>query len=390
MPQKVNQKCCKNGRKIMKPEGYLVKRGQIWHAIKTIGGEKCTWSAKTGDKALAKRRAMDHWRAVVAKEHELVDRQASKRPAVATLGEIQAAYLGWATTRPNRATRRQNANMLRSVCRLGLGEWDPRTPVTRLTGRMVEQFQRARVASVADQGEEAIERAKFSANSMLVQARAVFRSAVPWQAAGLLVPGLESFRRAERLHSVAIDTEFRPFTAAELKVLGRALPRLRFDQPAVWITAVLMLYGGLRNSEVGRAQRSWIVSREVRGVQTSWCSVQRSKTARGVRMVPLPDWVAEGVLELAGPDWLIAAAHKTERKAIVERAINEWVRANLPGRTAYDFRRQAGSWVLDEQGLQAAADFLGHTDSQTTLRWYASRVRALLPVSACRPLELSR
>lgn len=382
----------------MKAEGYLWKRCGVYQSRKTIRRQVLTWSTKTGDKALAKRRAIDHWRAVMAEEYELVDRQASKRERLVTLGEVQDAYLAWQVERPSQSTRRQNANMLRSVVRLGHGKWDAALPVSVLSEALVERFQAARLEAAEDR-----ERAKFGANSMLVQARAVFRSTAPFRAAKLELPDLSGFRKAPRFSDVSVANEFRPFTAGELARLERMLPRLRAALPSVWVVAVLMLYGGLRNSEVLRATRDWILTRDVRDGETWWCSVARSKTARGVRMVPLPDWVARGVLEVADAEQtpsasapqkpsapsIVAVPKKTLRQEITHRRINEWVRRVLPGRTAYDFRRQAGSWVLDEQGLQAAADFLGHQDTQTTVRWYASRIRALRPVEACRPLDLA-
>jgi len=363
-----------------KSEGHLSKRSGVWQARKAIKGKVRVWSTKTPDRELARKRARDHWQAVIAEQHALVDRQAS-RSSVATLGEVVAAYLGWAVIKPGWPTRRQNANMLRSVVATGIGRWDPAASVHVLDAEMVRRFQAARLAGIT--APEALERAKFSANSMLTQARAVFCSAEPWRLAGLKVPDLVEWRKAERFRAVAIDCEFRPFSAAELAAINAGLGRLREEAPAVWLVAALMLYGGLRNSEVRRAQRDWLHERDGQW----WVSVRVSKSAMGVRWVPLPPAIAEGVVAQAGDADLIAASNPTERREICERSINGWLRGVLSGRSAYDLRRQAGSWVLDEQGIEAARDFLGHKDSATTRRWYASRVRALRPIGAMRAAE---
>jgi len=370
----------------MKPEGYMIKRGGIWHSRKQVRGERVPWSTKTGDKATAVRRAIDHWKQVVAENFGMVDRQSS-RSTVATLDEVGEAYLAWPASKPTYATRRQNWNMLRRVVELGAGRWFGGRKVSAvLTSDLVEAFQAARLRAVEEADVECVERQKFSSNSMLTQARAVFRTNKPWKLAGLKVPEVREFKAAERFMNVQVNFEFQPFTALELAALADALPRLHTAHPRLWVAAVLMLYGGLRNSEVRRARRSWLR----RLGEAGWISVSVSKSTKGVRWVPLPAWVADGVEKAAGEEWVIDLPTPTARANLVERELNDWVRRVVPGRQAYDFRRQAGSVVLDEQGIEAARDFLGHRSAETTRRWYASRIRALKPIGELRAVNHPR
>ncbi|RMH30560.1 MAG: hypothetical protein D6692_01735 [Planctomycetota bacterium] len=363
-----------------KSEGYMFLRRGIWQSRKVIKGREYTWSTKTGNRALAVRRARDHWAAVIAGEYALVDRQASRRRC-ATLGEVVEAYLRWPTDRPKRRTRRNNVSALRRVVELGQGRsWDPSQPVTVLTAELVRAFQFARLREVHGAEPEVVERARFGANSTLNQARSVFASAEPWRLAKIDVPELQAFMRAPRFKGVQIDCEFRPFGREELDALLAALEQAWAEQDPVYLPAALMLFGGLRNSEVARARRDWL-ERDGAG---AWVHVRVSKTVRGRRRVPLPPQVWARVEALAGREWLLPGGTATERHNLATRRLNSWLSGVLPGREAYDLRRQAGSWVLDEQGLVAAANFLGHRGTETTVRWYASRIRGLKPVKILR------
>jgi integrase len=358
----------------MKSEGTMTKRGKLWQTRKTVKGRKLQWSTKTGEKNLALQRARDHWAKVLAGEYAMVDRQRSRSDAP-TLAELKAAYLdGWMTDKPARSSRRQNWGCLERLVRLGEGcEAVDGLRVNRISGETVRRYQRAKLAA-AGEDPEARQRVMFSANSELTQARAVFKHEEPWRLAELEVPDLEDFLEAPRFTGVAIASEFRPFSDAELAALRAALEAAKVARPALWMAAALMLWGGLRNSEVRRARAGWVQQKP------PCIQVAVSKTAKGVRAVPLPAEVAEQLGKLAGPDALLPGKNDTERRRLVERDLNEWLDGVLPGRSAYDLRRQSGSLVLDQQGEIAARDWLGHRSADTTRRWYASRIRGLEPL----------
>jgi integrase len=205
---------------------------------------------------------------------------------------------------------------------------------------------------------------------------------------------LAGFLEAERFRGVKIDTEFRPFTKAEVVALAAALERARADNPPLWLGACLMLYAGLRNSEVVRAPA--VALREEGGAWFVRIAVE-AKAEGSLRSVPVPAWLAAALREQAQPVasgkgapgklWA-PALPVSERSRVMQREISTWLQRVLPGatspsgeaRAAYDLRRQAGSLVFDAQGIEAARDFLGHRTAETTRRWYASRIRALKPI----------
>jgi integrase len=107
-------------------------------------------------------------------------------------------------------------------------------------------------------------------------------------------------------------------------------------------------------------------------------------------MLALPDDLpASTISNIAGDPTdpsapIIPAANKTERRNLCQRAINRFVRRFLPDRdkAAYELRKWAGSLVWSTQGDTAAQSFLGHTDIQTTQRYYARFLRPVRAVSA--------
>lgn len=383
--------------------GFMHLRGAVWHSSKMIRGKRLYWSTQSGDKAVAERRAADHWQAVIAEEFSLVDRQRSVRDC-STVGELCEAVVE-RFAYPAKTTRVAYAGKLRRVVGLALGvESDSEAvaglALSALSADLVRRYQAAVLAAAEGEEHEEVEQARFSANSILTQARGCFASADALRAAGVVLPadGCKGFCEAERFRGVKIDTEFLPFTREEVAKLQAALERARVDNAPVWLGGCLMLYCGLRNSEVLRAPASAL--REDRGawfVKVAPAGDVGVKASGSVRSVPVPGWLAAALREQARPAvvegagvlrlWAPALA-VSARELVMRRELSVWVQRVLPGesapdgraRAAYDLRRQAGSMVMDAQGLEAARDFLGHKTAETTRRWYASRIRALKPI----------
>lgn len=378
--------------------GNMKLRGSVWHSSKMLRGVRKYWSTQTGDLELARKRAADHWQKVIAGEFQLVDAQRVVRNC-STIGEALAAYDELAY--PAASTRSANGGKLRRIVALGLGVERERVDALALnvlTADLVRKYQAAVLAEVEGEEADEVERARYSANSMLTQARSVFASIQALKDRGVELPadGLKGFFEAERFRGVKIDTEFMPFTRAEIELLVAALERARLDNPALWLGAALMLYGGLRNSEVLRAPAAALVQQ---GGGWFVRIATEAKAEGSLRAVPVPEWLAEALRAQAQPMeggkgapgklWA-PALPVSERSRVMQREISTWLQRVLPAasspsgeaRAAYDLRRQAGSLVFDAQGLEAARDFLGHRTADTTRRWYASRIRALKPIGA--------
>lgn len=382
---------------------FLKPGGVVWQSSKMIKRKRRWWSTQTNDRSVAEKRAADHWQAVIAEEFGLVDKQRGVR-SCSTVGELCAAVVE-RFTYPAKTTRVAYAGKLRRVVGVALGlESDSAElaglALSVLSADLVRRYQAAVLASTEGEEHEEVEQARFSANSMLTQARGMFKSLHALKSAGVVLPGDEcrGFVKAERFRGVKIDTEYLPFTRDEVVKLQAAMERARVDNPAVWLGVSLMLYCGLRNSEVLRAPASAL--REDRGawfIKVAPAGDVAVKAGGSVRSVPVPGWLAAALREQARPAvvegagvlrlWAPALA-VTARELVMRREVSGWVQRVLPGesapdgraRAAYDLRRQAGSMVMDAQGLEAARDFLGHKHADVTRRWYATRIRALKPI----------
>jgi integrase len=384
---------------------FLKREGVVWQSSKMIRGKRLYWSTQTSDRGVADKRAADHWQAVIAEEFGMVDKQRAVR-ACSTVGELAAAIAG-RFTYPAKTTRIAYVSKLRRIIGVALdlesgSDAVAALPLSVLTADLVRKYQAAVVASSEGEEHEEAEQARYSANSMLTQAKGCFASLDAIRAAGVVLPGDEcrGFIKAERFRGVKIDTEFLPFTKDEVVLLEAALERARLDNAAVWLGVSLMLWCGLRNSEVLRAPASAL--REDRGawfIKVAPAGDVSVKAGGSVRSVPVPGWLAAALRDQARPEvvegmgvlrlWAPALA-VTARELVMRRELSAWVQRVLPGatapdgraRAAYDLRRQAGSLIMDAQGLEAARDFLGHKTSETTRRWYATRIRALKPIGA--------
>jgi integrase len=118
----------------------------------------------------------------------------------------------------------------------------------------------------------------------------------------------------------------------------------------------------------------------------------RVKGAGSVRTLPLAGWLAAEIAALASErEWLIPGDNPTARANLCHRRINDWMgevyeaaRAagdlppNTPTRTAYDWRKQAGSELYQKtHDILATSRWLGHKDVSTTTRWYVALIRGL-------------
>jgi integrase len=83
-------------------------------------------------------------------------------------------------------------------------------------------------------------------------------------------------------------------------------------------------------------------------------------------------------------DFLVPAAHKTDRERIVDRRHAQWAGQWIKDYTkvSYELRRYAGSLILKKTGsMMAAKNFLGHASIATTEKYYAYRLGDLPALS---------
>lgn len=239
----------------------------------------------------------------------------------------------------------------------------------RLTGDLVEQYLAARSREGAS---------PYGVNTQLAAAKAVFRNP------GRHLPGIKipavvaQFRSAHGMDNVRDGlTGFVPIPPDLIERMDTAADSHRADSPDVWKCYVLMRRCGMRPIEVWQARTHWL-ERDASGRATL---ALRDRPDEGfvlknsvARFIGLDDTQASVFAGDPGAFVICPGASLTARQNFVQRVFSSWVRQFLPSRrsSAYELRRLSGSEVMERDGIEAARYFLGHTDIQTTQRWYVA------------------
>lgn len=312
---------------------------------------------------------------------------------VPTIGEIADAYDAHGKPDDNK-TRRENKNALLNLARRAFGKTTEevrRLPSTRLTAAAVHDFQRAYLEAAPDDDHEARATMAYGADCLFLKARVCL--AHPGAFRDYALPDLSGFLKADKLgkqKKFARSTRFTPFTPDEEKKLIAALAALKPTNPRLYLFLRCMLILGCRNQEAAEIRREWIEGRTKDC--TAWLAIGRRayfKPKTQDRRVPIPPRL---LVEL---DTLLPAPAKpgpldhlvtpgltvSTREDLMYRDSCDFVAAVLPGRTAYDLRKYAGSLMATQHGMLAARDFLGHASITTTESYYAANLEPLKPVA---------
>lgn len=189
---------------------------------------------------------------------------------------------------------------------------------------------------------------------------------------GLKVPEVAEVRKLPKLREPRHG--FVPWPAGVFEQMKAEVEGLRETQPELWLINVCLRRLGLRAEELLAARREWI---EQDG-QGRWCLVIKDRPdwqvlKHGKPRRLLLDAELAGVL-LGRAGFLIAdGLGETARYDLIYRRHSELLRRWIPDRTKsnHELRMHAASQVYMQQGLGAAAYFLGDSAS-TTERFYAS------------------
>lgn len=401
-------------RKRNKKTKNIYKRGEIWYFVRMVKGERKPVSLETTDKetAITKRDAL-----MVASGQTEIDRVLNREHrATATLSEIETAYK--AADHPRQKSRENNLRALWLVVRRGLGREIDKLDASELNGALVDNYQddavararaRAKAAKMSEaETENEVDQAKYSANRVLAQARSVFANEKPFR--GLKLPAcIEEFRSRD-MFPVMRDLAFRPMSKTEMDLFGaeskvlREVAKTNAEARGTYVTYLLMRWLGLRNEEVEFCKPAeWIVEKEVEDRRTGLrktitvlrvtnYTYFKVKGVGSIRDLPLADWLRDEIKAFAKDrEWLVSDANLTERANITHRSINDWMAAVyevafkskvLPKgceiRTAYDFRKQAGSELLAQgASIVEVSKWLGHRDVNTTTKWYVNLLKEL-------------
>ena len=325
-------------------------------------------SLRTNQLAIAKLRAKWIIEPILNGQWEVAEKLKSKT-AYATLGNILERYEANADDRPG--TVRNNISALRLLVRTVYSGSDPDTQNSIvLTGDLIRQFERIRMAAAKTEPER--RRTRASIRSYVVQARSIVAPGKMRFYDDLTLPDLSSFRN-EKVE-MPKRTKPRALVVGVIAAINAAAPKLVESDPAVYVAFLMFSRLGLRNIEIRNARWSWIDNGRI-GLIDRPAENFYPKGSEG--WVPIaPDVLSELMRfrHLSTDDYIVPGRTPTERKDAVDRRHSAWVGQWIKDRskTSYELRRYAGSLVYQQtRDILKVRDFLRHASVETTQQWYA-------------------
>jgi integrase len=290
------------------------------------------------------------------------------RSGSATIGDIINLYLSHAQDRPS--TIRNNSSALRLLVRTARGGDPDAHSASVLTGDLIRQFERIRIAEAKT--EPARRRARASIRSYVVQARSVVAPRKMRFYEEINLPNLDAFRN-ERVE-MPKRSKPRALDTGVIAAINAAAPKLASTDPAVYVAFLMFSRLGMRNIEIRNARWSWIENGRI-GIIERREENFYPKGSEG--WVPIaPDVLTELMKfrALSTNDYVVPGVTATDRKEAVDRRHSTWVGQWIKDRskTSYELRRYAGSLVYNAtRDILKVRDFLRHASVETTQQWYA-------------------
>lgn len=396
-----------------------VKGKQRWMSLEVTG-------QSSSDLALMKTRAKLRLAELAEEKFRPSRAEIAAVPKVPKIGELLDAYaagIGLETDIGASAVAdnmRRLLLLLREVRPAGAGvrtvEEARALPATVLTAELVEKFQdiRMRPAVAADAVTKG--RARRTIDGTVNKARSLFTPAamVVYRKAGLVLPDLSGFRSVP-MKGNWNSASYVPIAEGVLQRMNAAAwTTLRASNRPAFLTYLLMLRCGLRNSEAEHARRCWIERRQavvmIEGKPavevlsflaiTSRPGWPGPKNGRDHRVPIAADVLAE--LEARGGEDHLLGGTPESRADVTHRDVCDFVREFLPSvetdpeagrvKAAYELRKHFGAMVASTQSLDRAAEYLG--DRRDTVErhyhaWLQNRTARPLLASELTPNVLA-
>jgi integrase len=279
---------------------------------------------------------------------------------------------------------------LKKLVRVALGISDAvKDPLTNakatvLTAKLIRDFEAAEEQRIARDRAGALDRAaemrvRTSITSRVRQARSIFSPKCMHWYEDLNLPNLDGFR-AQGVRAPRRRGDPRPLDEAAIAGMFEDSTRLAVEDPACYVAFILFSLMGMRNSEIKKARKGWL-----RRNGTGWMLdvIDRPEedffckhsTMRNLPVAPeIVNILEQYYKQSPDGDFLVPAAHKTERDQIVDDRHSAWAGKWIKDYTksSYELRRYAGSLVLKKTGsMKAVQKYLGHSSIGTTEKYYA-------------------
>lgn len=379
---------------------------KVWRSLGVVGESK-------DDLALMRKRAVIIIQELTdARFAPAAEETTKPARAAATIGTVLATYIDAIAieTDIKASTAKDNVRRLRLIVREALQIEDDAAvdaqSTSVLTAGLAEKWQDQRIRKTQNRDQVTKARTRRCVDGVINKARSIFTSQAlsAYRKAGLVLADLDGFMKVA-MKGNWNSNAYVPIDDATIAQMDQAAwKELRASAPAAFLTYLMMLRLGMRNSEVEHAQRDWIETRSAVVMLDGKPQVQPQTfvaiTARPGwpgpknhhdRRVPIAPDVLEQLQALGGERYFLGGDFPTDRYETTHREICAFVRRFLPGikddsggraKAAYELRKHFGALVASTQGLDRAAEYLGDR-RDTVERHY----HAWLQTGRARPLH---
>lgn len=269
-------------------------------------------------------------------------------------------------------TIKKNINSLKLILSAGNPGPVANMPSTVLNDTTVEKYKASVLASRA-QDKASQDTAARTIRATLTQARSIFAKWTFSYYKKLKLPNLDGFKYGAAMRVPVKTYELPPHELIE--ATAKAGRELRKDQSKRQLyLAFLLTYDlGLRADEAVQCRQNWF-RKDDRGIY--WLGIihradegYKPKTARSI---PVPASVYSDLMEFGGKEEILAS-HITDRRDLISRTLADWMKGIGWNRNkfAHELRKLRGSFWRSKYGLDRAHSWLGHSNYQTTLNYYA-------------------
>jgi len=357
------------------PTLYKKKPDGPWYVRKQIDGKRRSWCTGTASKKEARDLGRAWVTLLVAEKNGALMGSISRRRSSSTVGEAIAVYLKSGMLRCDPATAALYVRNLRLLMREG-GGLDDGASLDCLAPELVRAFYDCRLSGLSGTAKlTAITSANFvyrMAKSMF--GKRVFKAEV---FEGIVIPkdSIYDFRDVGEMDDG--EEVYELPDPKVLKAIWDDSPRIRKEDPGVWVAFLLSLSTGLRRGEAGRLEWDDIVKEE--GV---WKLIVKNKPGKLTkskkgRRVPLLDSVVEELRKHETKSrFVIPNKSDWDRKEGCWNRLSAWFKSHGWDRLkkAHEMRKFFGAQVSTIQGIYQAQKYLGHKDPKTTSKYYADIV----------------
>lgn len=347
-------------------------------------GKRHLVSTGHGDLTLAKAKAKEILEEIFNGKAEKVKKRGKRVP---TVGEIIEAYkAGDRHVRPR--TLKEYELCLVRILTDAKGiekEAAKKLRISELTGDLVREFQSLKQGREGAVDYVTAAKVHTGINSTVRQARGLFskKALAIYERIELDIPeSINGFLRSPYLKELSHRYSDNPIPKEQIDTLNKDLPDLKKADERLWAIHLMIRLMGLRDSEIERARRHWLVKRG----DTTFLVINRregeASPKRSDGEVAVPKVLLD-YFNSHDSDHLIPAKHPTERYNLIYKTHSRWVAARVPGRvkTNHELRKWAGSVVATKtNSWERAADFL-RIDIETAKRHYLSFVTPSKPLS---------